>query len=57
MHSFLTTALPLLAQEAVEPRSYTLSWAVIMLGMGLGLWVALKPAKREVTIKKAKETD
>jgi hypothetical protein len=56
MHSLLYAALPLLAQtEASGPRGYTISWALVLLATILGLLVALRPVKREATVKKAKD--
>jgi hypothetical protein len=56
MHHVLLTALPLIAQtEAAAPRGYTISWALVLLGTILGLLVALRPVKRDATVKKAKD--
>ena len=45
----------LLAQAGPKEQSYTLPWAVVLLCVILGLMIALKPAKREITVKKADE--
>lgn len=55
LHTLAFTILPILAQEPTAEKSYTLPWFLIILSMGLGLYVALKPAKREVTVKKAED--
>ena len=47
--------LPILAQQATAEKSYTLPWFLIILSMSLGLYAALKPTQREVTVKKAKD--
>jgi hypothetical protein len=53
MPTVATLALPLFAQaEAVAPRGYAISWAVVLLGVILGLVVALRPAKREDKVQK-----
>ena len=50
-----TTLFPILAQSSDDEQTYTLPWFLILLSVGLGLFVALKPAKREVKVKKAKD--
>ncbi|QDT70504.1 hypothetical protein MalM25_34520 [Planctomycetes bacterium MalM25] len=55
MLSNLLAFAPLLAQATEEgPRGYTISWAVVLLSVILGLVVALRPAKRETTVRKPK---
>lgn len=55
MLSNLLSLAPLLAQAAEEgPRGYTISWALVLLSVILGLVVALRPAKRETTVRKPK---
>jgi hypothetical protein len=56
MSTQLIEALTLLAQnEATGPRGYTISWGLVLLAMILGLLVALRPVKRDATVKKAKD--
>ncbi|MGL4512927.1 MAG: hypothetical protein ACRCT8_07525 [Lacipirellulaceae bacterium] len=57
MNTLALFALPLLAQaEATGPRNaYTISWALVLLATILGLVVALRPVKREITVKRAKD--
>ncbi len=46
------TFAPILAQaEEGGARGYTISWAVILLGLILGLTIALRPTKREDNVK------
>lgn len=56
MLSNLLSLAPLLAQAAEEsgPRGYTISWALVLLSVILGLVVALRPAKRETVVRKPK---
>ncbi|MEM8864271.1 MAG: hypothetical protein AAGF31_01850 [Planctomycetota bacterium] len=48
--------LPLLAQsEEEEARPYTIEVALILLCLVLGIFVSLKPSKRETEVKKVHE--
>ena len=55
LYALASLLLPVLAQQGPTEKSYTLPWFLIVLSMGLGLYVALKPAKREIEVKKAKD--
>ncbi len=50
--------IPLLAQSGEEgPRGYNLSWALVLLGIVLGMFAALNPTKRSDEIRVVKDED
>lgn len=52
------TSLTVLAQaDDAGPRGYTISIAIMLLSVVLGLFVALRPAKREEKVKLPKKQD
>lgn len=52
LYSTAFAFVPLLAQAEEEgPRGFTISWGIILLGVILGLVVALRPTKREERVK------
>lgn len=49
--SVLSNTLLLAQAEEDAARGYTISVAVMLLSVVLGLWLALRPAKREERVK------
>lgn len=56
MHQ-LTQTLILAQADDAGPRGYTISIAIMLLSVVLGLFIALRPAKREERVKLPKNRD
>lgn len=54
---FLINALTLAQAEEAGPRGYTISIAIMLLSAVLGLWIAVRPAKREEKVRLPKDRD
>ncbi|TWT91088.1 hypothetical protein Mal64_14870 [Pseudobythopirellula maris] len=50
--SLSTLVLPLAQEATTSGRPYTISWAVILLGVVLGLVCTFRMPKRETEVKK-----